>query len=94
MSIRFSHLAGLIGLLSSSSAFAQTWTIDPSSNVLTLGEGETFEETITDSGGVGDHIEWTVEAEDGAGNVSTETCSVYVVRSGRSKWPDRASPGR
>lgn len=35
--------------------------------------------TIDDSGGVNDTIEWTVEATDGSGNISTTTCSVLVV---------------
>jgi fibro-slime domain-containing protein len=40
-------------------------------------DGDTL--TIEDSGGVGDVIEWTVVAEDGAGNTSEELCSVTVV---------------
>ena len=36
--------------------------------------------TITDSGGVGDIIEWTVSATDANGNVSQSTCSVTVVQ--------------
>lgn len=35
---------------------------------------------IEDSGGVNDHIEWTVFAEDDSGNTTTETCEVLVVR--------------
>jgi hypothetical protein len=35
---------------------------------------------IVDSGGVGDIIEWTVEATDDNGNSSTVTCSIAVVR--------------
>jgi hypothetical protein len=36
--------------------------------------------TINDSGGVNDTIEWTVEATDGSGNMSTTTCLVLVVK--------------
>lgn len=43
-----------------------------------VGFGEdTFD--ITDSGGVGDVITWTVEATDAAGNVSSSTCSITVL---------------
>lgn len=35
---------------------------------------------IIDSGGVGDMIEWTVEAVDDSGNKETKTCSILVVR--------------
>jgi hypothetical protein len=34
--------------------------------------------TIDDSGGVGDHIDWVVKAEDSSGNVSYQTCSIEV----------------
>lgn len=40
-------------------------------------DGDTL--TIVDSGGVGDHIDWTVEATDDAGNTTTATCSTVVV---------------
>lgn len=40
--------------------------------------------TIDDSGGVRDTIQWTVTAEDEAGNVGMETCSVLVVNPGKS----------
>jgi len=36
--------------------------------------------TITDSGGVGDHIIWMVVATDTSGNVSTQTCAIKVVK--------------
>jgi hypothetical protein len=39
--------------------------------------------TILDSGGVGDHISWTVEATDACGNVVQETCAVDVVKPGK-----------
>jgi hypothetical protein len=39
--------------------------------------------TILHSGGVGDHIEWTVVATDGSGNRTERTCAVFVVRPGR-----------
>ncbi|MGH9361333.1 MAG: hypothetical protein ACRD2T_05400 [Thermoanaerobaculia bacterium] len=38
--------------------------------------------TIVDSGGVGDHIGWTVTAEDGEGNSTTVDCEVVVVNPG------------
>jgi len=41
--------------------------------------------TILDSGGVDDHIEWTVVATDANGNVSEETCAVLVVNPGKGK---------
>lgn len=40
-------------------------------------EGDTI--TILDSGGVGDHITWTVAASDESGNTSEVTCEVEVV---------------
>lgn len=36
--------------------------------------------TITNSGGVGNKILWTVSAQDGSGNVGQKTCSVDVVK--------------
>lgn len=39
--------------------------------------------TIVDSGGVGDHITWTVNATDSSGNTSTAPCEVVVERSVR-----------
>jgi hypothetical protein len=44
-------------------------------------DGDTV--TILDSGGVGDNIEWTVEADDGNGNLQTETCALVVVNPGK-----------
>lgn len=38
---------------------------------------------ILDSGGVGDHITWTVESTDGAGNRADAACAVGVVNPGR-----------
>ena len=35
--------------------------------------------TIVDSGGVGAHVSWEVEAEDASGNAATATCEVEVV---------------
>ena len=35
--------------------------------------------TVLDSGGVGDHISWTVQSVDMYGNTSEETCEVLVV---------------
>ncbi len=39
--------------------------------------------TILDSGGVGDHITWTVSATDTSGNSTTEACEVLVVNPGK-----------
>jgi hypothetical protein len=39
-------------------------------------EGDTV--TISDTGGVGDHITWTVESTDISGNTSQTTCEVLV----------------
>jgi len=36
--------------------------------------------TILDSGGVGDHITWTIEATDTSGNTTTGSCEVEVLR--------------
>ena len=35
--------------------------------------------TISDTGGVNDHITWTVESTDASGNTSQTTCEVVVV---------------
>ncbi len=43
--------------------------------------------TIWDSGGVGDHITWTVQATDGSGNQTTDVCEVLVVNPGKGKKP-------
>lgn len=40
---------------------------------------------ILDSGGVGDHITWTVESTDGVGNRASATCAVDVVNPGRGR---------
>jgi hypothetical protein len=39
--------------------------------------------TISDSGGVGDHITWTAVAQDGSGNITEQRCEVVVVNPGR-----------
>ncbi|NIS75953.1 MAG: hypothetical protein GTO08_11925 [Deltaproteobacteria bacterium] len=41
--------------------------------------------TISDSGGVGDHITWTVTATDSSGNTTTTSCEVEVVNPGISE---------
>ena len=41
--------------------------------------------TIQDSGGVGDHITWTVLATDGSGNTTEKKCYVDVVNPGKGK---------
>jgi subtilisin family serine protease len=51
--------------------------IDKTDSCVVTFDGTTL--TIWDSGGVGDHIEWLVEAADMYGNESSETCEVLVV---------------
>ncbi len=41
--------------------------------------------TILDSGGVETQISWSVEADDGCGNVSNATCSLEVLNPGQNK---------
>ena len=50
--------------------------IDKTGSCVVSFSGDTI--TIEDSGGVGDNIVWTVEADDGNGNVQTETCSLII----------------
>lgn len=52
--------------------------IDKTSSCVVGFEGDTL--TVLDSGGVGDHIVWTVRATDAAGNVAEAQCGVDVVR--------------
>jgi hypothetical protein len=57
--------------------------IDKTGSCAVALDGDTL--TILDSGGVGDNIEWTVEADDGNGNLHTETCALVVVNPGKGK---------
>lgn len=41
--------------------------------------------TILDTGGVGDHVAWTLLATDGSGNTTSTRCEVVVVNPGRSQ---------
>ena len=41
--------------------------------------------TILDSGGVDDHITWTIMATDSSGNTSQELCEILVVNPGKKK---------
>ncbi len=50
--------------------------VDKTSSCVVAISGDSV--TVLDSGGVGDTIEWTVEADDGNGNTSTATCSLVV----------------
>ncbi|HSR69874.1 MAG TPA: immunoglobulin-like domain-containing protein [Acidobacteriota bacterium] len=56
--------------------------VDKTNSCVVSFGGDTL--TIEDSGGVKDTIEWTVSAEDSFGNASSETCSVEVVKPGKS----------
>jgi uncharacterized repeat protein (TIGR01451 family) len=51
--------------------------IDKGESCVVTIDGDTV--TIVDSGGVGDNIEWTVEATDGSMNVTTQTCGPVEV---------------
>ncbi len=51
--------------------------IDKTNSCIVSFVGDTV--TISDSGGAGDNIEWTVEATDASGNSSQVTCGVGVV---------------
>ena len=51
--------------------------IDKTDSCVVTFDGTTI--SILDSGGVGDHITWTVEATDIHGNQSVETCEVLVI---------------
>jgi hypothetical protein len=51
--------------------------IDKTESCVVSLDGDTG--TIENSGGVGTTIEWVVEATDGSGNTSSETCSVDVI---------------
>lgn len=64
-------------------AFTQTGKrIDKTGSCVVLFNGGTV--TIVDSGGVGDHITWTVTATDGSGNTTEQTCEVLVVNPGHN----------
>ena len=55
--------------------------IDKGGSCVVSFDGATI--TVSDSGGVGDHIVWTVTAVDGSGNSITQTCAVEVVNPGQ-----------
>ncbi|MCA9539140.1 MAG: hypothetical protein KC620_09665 [Myxococcales bacterium] len=54
---------------------------------------------IEDSGGVGDHVEWTLLGTDGSGNATEKTCTVEVVKphaacnQGVGNGPEACDPG-
>jgi hypothetical protein len=52
--------------------------VDKSDSCVVAVSGDTIR--VIDSGGVGDHIWWTVQAQDGSGNVSEQVCAVDVVK--------------
>ncbi|MEE9385170.1 MAG: hypothetical protein V3V08_17335 [Nannocystaceae bacterium] len=54
--------------------------IDKKQSCVVSFEGDTI--TIDDSGGVHDHITWTVEVMDANGNTSSAQCQVLVVNPG------------
>ena len=51
--------------------------IDKTESCIVDVAGDTI--TILDSGGVDDHITWTIRATDSSGNTSEELCEIYVV---------------
>ncbi len=51
--------------------------IDKTDSCVVTFDGATI--SILDSGGVGDHIAWTVQATDASGNQSVETCELLVI---------------
>jgi hypothetical protein len=55
--------------------------IDKTESCVVEVEGDTI--TILDSGGVGDHISWTVLATDNCGNEAEKECELEVVRKGK-----------
>lgn len=57
--------------------------IDKTNSCVVSYSGDTV--TIDDSGGVGDIIEWTVQATDSEGNTTEEVCYVEVVNPGNGK---------
>lgn len=57
--------------------------VDKTESCVVTINGDTI--TIVDSGGVGDHIGWTVSATDGGGNTAEATCEVVVVNPGKGK---------
>ena len=56
--------------------------IDKTASCQVSVDGDTI--TILDSGGVGTHITWTVDATDGSQNQSQTECEVEVANPGRS----------
>jgi len=58
-------------------------TVDKKESCVVSFTGGTI--NIVDSGGVDDHITWTVTADDGNGNPATSTCEVVVVNPGKGK---------
>jgi hypothetical protein len=57
--------------------------VDKTESCVVEVNGDTI--TILDSGGVGDHITWTIVATDCCGNVSTKECEIEVVNPGKGK---------
>jgi hypothetical protein len=57
--------------------------IDKTESCAIVVEGDAI--TILDSGGVGDHITWTVRASDSCGNETEQQCEVEVVNPGRGR---------
>lgn len=55
--------------------------IDKTESCVVSIDGDTI--TIQDSGGVDDHITWTVQATDSSGNVSTTECEIVVANPGQ-----------
>jgi hypothetical protein len=57
--------------------------IDKTESCVVEVAGDTI--TILDSGGVDDHITWTISATDSSGNTAQLVCEVLVVNPGKNK---------
>jgi hypothetical protein len=57
--------------------------VDKTESCVVAVEGENL--TILDSGGVGDHIAWTVRASDDCGNMREKQCQLEVVNPGHQR---------
>ena len=65
--------------------------VDKTGSCVVSYSGDTV--TITDSGGVKDNIEWTVQATDANGNVTTKTCALLVTNPGQGGTKGKCDQG-